>query len=221
MANIIGKFGSKFAETIIGTADNDTIWPRGGYDLVDGGAGVDTVVIEANRAKFSIARDGHLTYVDTISAASSGDQLRVRNVERLAFTDTKVALDLEPTQAAGQAALLIGAVLGRSTVIGNKELMGAGIALFDQGLSMLDLSAAVMRLPIWGDLAGGSSNTEIASYLLTVVHGHAPTGAELDTAVNAMANEPQGDFLARLALSGPNVMQVDLVGLAKQGLMFS
>lgn len=222
MANIIGKFGSGFAETIYGTAENDTISPLGGFDLVDGGAGIDTVVVVANRAQFTLTRDGNITYVDTISAASGGgDQLRVRNVERLAFTDTKVALDLSPTQSAGQAALLIGAVMGRNTVFNNKELMGAGIALFDQGLSMLDLSAAVMRLPIWNDLAGGNSNTQIANYLLTVVNGHAPSTAELDTAVAALTHNSQGDFLAQLASSSVNMAQVDLVGLAKQGLVFA
>lgn len=222
MANIIGKFGSGFAETILGTPENDTISPLGGFDLVDGGDGVDTVLVLANRAQFTITREDTLTYIDTISAASGGgDQLRVRNVERLAFNDVKVALDLSTTQAAGQAALLIGAVMGRNTVLTNKELMGVGIGLFDQGLSMLDLSAAVMRLPIWNGLAGGSSNSQIATYLLTLVYGTTPSSADLNAAVASLTNDVQGDFLSHLALSSANQTQIDLVGLFKHGMMYS
>lgn len=222
MANITGKFGSGYAETILGTAEDDTISPLGGFDLVDGGAGVDTVLVLANRAQFTISRADTLTYIDTISAASGGgDQLRVRNVERLAFNDVKIALDLSTTQAAGQAALLIGAVMGRNTVLTNKELMGVGIGLFDQGLSMLDLSAAIMRLPIWTDLAGGNSNSQIATYLLTLVNGTAPSSAELNAAVASLTHDAQGDFLAHLALSNANLAQVDLVGLVKQGMAYS
>ena len=169
MAFITGKFGSGIAETITGTADNDTISPLGGFDLVDGGAGLDTVLVLADRSHFSIRSQGKLMYIDTISAASGGgDQLRLRNVERVKFSDSNVALDLASNQSAGQAVLLIGAVMGRDTVLTNKALMGIGIDLFDQGLSMLALSASVMRLPIWTDLAGGDSPTLIAHYLLTL-----------------------------------------------------
>ncbi len=221
MADIIGKFASGFAETINGTAQDDLVSPRGGFDLVDGAGGVDTVVVEAWRSQFAISREGSLTYVDTISSASGGgDQLRVRNVERLAFTDVKVALDLSASQPAGQAALLIGAVMGRSTVLNNKELMGAGIGLFDQGFSMLDLSGAVMRLPIWDDLAGGHSSEQIASFLLTRVNGKAPGGAELAAAVALLDHGVQGAFLAQLAVSNANLQSIDLVGLSNQGLVF-
>lgn len=221
MANITGKFGSGFAETILGTSENDTISPLGGFDLVDGGAGTDTVVVLASSSQFSLALKDKLFYVDTISAASGGgDQLRLRNVERIAFTDNKVALDLAPTQAAGQAVLLIGAVMGREVVVSNKELMGVGIGLFDEGFSMLALSASVMRLPIWGDLAGGSSSSLIANYLLTRVQGTTPSSEALSAAVASLDHGAEGEFLAQLALSSANVARLDLVGIAQHGLVF-
>ena len=222
MAFITGKFSSGFSETIIGTPENDTISPLGGFDLVDGGAGIDTVLVLADRGQFAIRRDAKLTYIDTISSASGGgDQLRLKNVERVNFNDTKLALDLAPNQSAGQAALLIGAVMGRDTLFTNKALMGVGIDLFDQGLSMVTLSGLIMRLPIWQDLAGGSSNTDIARYLLTKVHGVAPTGANLDAAVASINTGAEGDFLAQLALSSANITRLDLVGISNQGLAFS
>ena len=221
MATITGKFPSGFAETIIGTPEDDTIFPLGGYDLVDGGAGVDTVVIAANLSQFTINRSGGLVYVDTVSAASGGgDQLRVKNVERLSFTDAKVAIDTAINQSAGETLLLTAAVLGRTAAMGNKALMGVGIALFDQGVSMLELSAAVMRLPIWDTLASGNSPNQIATYLLTVVNGKAPSAGELDAAVRSLNADPQGTLLSQLALSTLNQLQADLVGVQKAGLLY-
>ncbi|OYU43585.1 MAG: hypothetical protein CFE44_17570 [Burkholderiales bacterium PBB4] len=221
MATIFGKFGSGIAETILGTPDNDTISPLGGFDLVDGGAGLDTVVVLAGSNQFSVARKGNLVYVDTISSASGGgDQLRLRDVERISFTDSKLALDLDPTQSAGQAVLLIGAVMGREAVLSNKELMGVGIGLFDQGLSMLALSGLVMRLPIWTDLAGGNSSSHIANYLLTRAQGAAPSSEALAAAVATLDHGAEGEFLAQLAQSGTNISRVDLVGIAQHGLGF-
>ena len=222
MATITGKFGSGYAETIYGTAEDDTIYPLGGFDLVDGGAGTDTVVVLASSSLFSITRKDNLVYVDTLSAASwGGDQLRLRDVERLSFTDTKVALDLSSTQSAGQTVLLIGAVLGREAVMSNKALMGVGIGLFDQGNSMQNLSALIMRLPIWNDLAGGTSNSQIANYLLTRVQGTAPSSEALATAVATLDHGAEGEFLAQLALSATNAQRLDLVGIAQHGLGFS
>ena len=221
MALITGKFGSGIAETILGTSEDDTISPLGGFDLVDGGAGIDTVVVLAGSYQFTVARKGGLVYVDTISSASGGgDQLRLRDVERISFTDSKMALDLAPTQAAGRAVLLIGAVLGREAVVSNKELMGVGIGLFDQGLSMLAMSSLVMRLPIWTDLAGGNSNSEIANYLLTRVQGVSPTSEALAAAVATLDQGAEGEFLAQLAQSSTNITRLDLVGIAQHGIEF-
>ena len=101
------------------------------------------------------------------------------------------------------------------------------IDLFDQGFTLQQLSGAVLRLDIWGLLANGgsasASNTQIANYLLATVNKSAPNAATLAAAVAALDTETgaaQGNFLAQLAESAANQVQVGLVGLATTGLEF-
>ncbi len=229
MAVIRGKFGSGFAEVINGTSGNDTIFPLGGWDTINGGGGIDTVVIDAKRANFNISADANLSYVDAISGASGqSDMTTLNSVERVAFNDgLSVALDTGVNQAGGHTALLLGAVLGQAALAAKKPVVGSVIALFDQGFSMQVLSGAVMRLDIWGLLANGgnpgATNTQIANYLLTTVNKAAPSAATLAAAVTALDTETgaaQGNFLWHLAESAENQVQVGLVGLAQSGLAY-
>ncbi len=128
---------------------------------------------------------------------------------------------------AGKAQLLLGGVLGKDVLAQKKSLVGTGIDLFDQGLSMRELSGTVMRLEIWGLLANGgnatASNTQIANYLLTTVFKAAPSAAALAASVAALDTEigvAQGTFLSQLVESAANQTQVGLVGLASTGLEF-
>ena len=230
MAVIKGKFGSGFAEVINGTSGNDTIFPLGGWDTINGGGGIDTVVIDAKRVNFNISADANSSYVDAISGASGqSDMTTLNSIERVAFNDgLSVALDTGVKQAGGQTALLLGAVLGQPALAAKKPLVGAVIALFDQGFTLKDLSGAVMRLDIWGLLANGggagASNTQIANYLLTTVNKAAPSAATLAAAVTALDTQTggaQGDFLVALAQSTANQVQVGLVGLAQSGLAYT
>jgi Ca2+-binding RTX toxin-like protein len=230
MAVINGKFRSGFAEVINGTSGNDTIFPLGGWDTVNGGGGIDTLVISDSRANFKISADASLSYVDAISGASGwSDMTTLNGVERVVFNDgLAVALDTGVKQAGGQTALLLGAVLGQAALAAKKPLVGTVIALFDQGFTLQDLSGAVMRLDIWGLLANGGSagatNTQIANYLLTTVNKSAPSAATLAAAVTALDTQKdpatQGNFLAALAQSAENQVQVGLVGLAQNGLAY-
>ena len=229
MAVIKGKFGSGFAEVINGTSGNDTIFPLGGWDTINGGGGIDTVVIDAKRANFNISADANSSYVDAISGASGqSDMTTLNSVERVAFNDgLSVALDTGLNQAGGHTALLLGAVLGQAALAAKKPVVGSVIALFDQGFSMQVLSGAVMRLDIWGLLANGgnatATNTQIANYLLTTVNKTAPSAATLAAAVAALDTETgaaQGNFLWHLAESAENQVQVGLVGLSQSGLAY-
>lgn len=129
------------------------------------------------------------------------------------------------TQSGGQTALLIGAVLGKGTLMAKKPLVGAVLDLFDQGYTLEQLCGAVMRLPIWSALTNGgqaeASATEIATYLLTTAKGYAPDPATLASAVNSLASDPQGTLLWQLAESSANQLQVGLVGLMTTGLEYA
>lgn len=217
--------GSSGNDLLTGGAGYDTLIGGTGNDTIDGKAGVDSAVFGSTRANYSITVDAGSATVKALSGSDGTDT--VKNVERLKFADLDVALDTGATQAAGQSALLIGAVLGQWALAAKKPLMGAVIELFDQGYTLQQLSGAVMRLPIWGLLANGggvtASNSQIASYLLTTVNGAAPEASLLEKAVAALNTETgadQGNFLWHLADSVTNQTQVNLVGLAQTGLEF-
>ncbi len=208
-----------------GTSGNDTLGGTAGNDLIDGLAGTDTVVYSGNRSSYSLAKTGIGFSLMDNSGRDGTDTLQ--NVERIKFADQSIALDVGATQPAGQAQLLLGAVLGKDLLALKKPLLGTAIDLFDQGFTLAQLSGAIMRLDIWGLLANAgnasATNTQIANYLLTTVNKAAPDAGTLAAAVTALNTETgaaQGNFLWHLAESAANQTQVGLVGLATTGLEF-
>jgi serralysin len=220
--NAIGGDGD---DVLTGNAANNIFRGNRGNDSIDGGAGIDTAVFTGPRSGYTITVGGS-TQVASKSGLEGTDTLV--NVERLKFSSGNVALDVGATQSAGQTQLLLGAVLGKDLLATKKPLIGDVIDLFDSGLYSLPvLSGALMRLPIWDLLANGgqpgATNTQIASYLLMTVNKVAPDAATLAAAVTSLNSESgvtQGNFLAGLAVSPANQVQVGLVGLALTGLEY-
>jgi hypothetical protein len=228
-----------------GGRSRDVFTGNTGNDYFDGKAGIDTAIYRGLKAEYFIGstitpdRTDPLALnkvrahvVTDLTGLLGGDAARdgsdtLVNVERLQFADTKVALDLAPTQAAGQAALLLGAVLpGKSAFDGTqKALIGLGINLFEQNLTMAQLSGALLRLSIWDNLTGvaGATTVDIASYLVNNVYGGAATTAITNAAITAMSSESrasQGNYLANLAASTTNQVKIDLVGMQVTGLEY-
>ena len=229
-----GAFGSNSArgqslsldQSYAGTPAADTFYAGTGNDVIDGGAGIDTATYKGSRSNFTVAKSVVGTVLTDIKGFEGVDTLV--NVERVKFADGGIAFDMGVTQSGGQAQLLLGAVLGKELLATKKALVGVGIDLFDQGFTFQQLSGAIMRLDIWGDLANGgkpgATPTQIANYLLTTVNKSAPDAATLAAAVaalNAEKGAAQGDFLWHLAESAANQVQVGLVGLALTGLDFA
>jgi hypothetical protein len=187
---------------------------------------VDTVNYAQARSAFTLLRSSAGAY--SIEKPGSAGSDALINTERLKFSDVGLALDVNADQTAGQAALLIGAVLGQAALAAKKPLVTAVLTLMDEGFSFEVLSGAVMRLDIWGLLANdgapSASNSQIANYLLRTVNGVAPDAGTLAAAVTALDTQTgaaQGQFLWHLAESAANQQQVILIGLATAGLEFA
>ena len=211
-------------DSLIGGQGNDTLAGGLGNDSLDGGAGTDTAAFSGNRASYTVSKTS--TGWSVSSTAEGVDTLT--NVERLKFGNLSVATDLGSNQAAGQTALLLGAVLGKHLMVAKQSFLGTVIDFFDAGYSMQVLSGALMRLDIWGLFANGgaasATNRQIANYLLSTVNATAPDNATLTEAVGALDAESggsQGNFLWQLAASSTNQIQVGLVGLSATGLEFT
>jgi hypothetical protein len=219
MANFTGTSGK---DVLVGTDGNDSLSGLEGDDLLNGGAGIDTATYATNRATFSVQKTSSGFTLSDIRGSEGVDTLQ--EVERLRFADRGLALDMGTNQNGGQAALLIGAVLGKAALSSKLALTGSVLDLFDHGSTLQELSGAVMRLSVWGVLANNgtatASNTQIANYLLTTVNGQAPDAATLSNAVNTLDVGAQGDLLWHLALSSANQTQIGLSNLASTGLEF-
>ena len=97
MANFTGALNNQFLEKLTGTSANDNFYPRGGWDLIDGGAGFDTVYVQGNSSDYKVALINGVTYIDSVSSASASIQeTQLINVELIQFDDK--AVDLTASQ---------------------------------------------------------------------------------------------------------------------------
>lgn len=207
--------GSDIGEEINGLAGDDRLMGGGGDDLIDGGDGLDTAVYLADRALFTVTRaaDGVLT-LRNIAGLEGVDTLH--HVERLAFRDQALAFDLDGH--AGVTARDLGAVFGPASVA-NKAYAGIGIGLLDAGTT----PAALMALALDARLGPGYSHEALVALLYGNLVGQAPSSDELAFWVGTLSSGQYtpvslATMAAELALNADNI---DLVGLATQGLAYT
>lgn len=220
MAIISGKFGG--SENITGTSGDDTIFPFTGFDLIDGGGGLDTVSAAFSRGNVAFLKRSGLTVMELVSGASSANtEWRLKNVERVSFDDGAVALDLTPTQAAGKAALLIGAAAGAAT-LKDQLTTGAVIRYFDSGASLLDGATALVNSGIIASFAGGSDNTSFVNLVYRNLFDALPSTAVAAELASLLDNNTytQASMLAAIAGLQANQDHIQLVGLQTSGLYF-
>ena len=206
-------------------------------DTFYGGDGIDTAVLPGKIANYKIQASNFVW--DTVNKVSNLtgyiitdttkaiNTLQVNQVERLQFSDTKLALDTATTQAAGQTALLLGTALPGTLALDptKQALVGAVIGLFDAGFTLQQLSGALLRLPVWDLLTNHANATaaDIATYLVHNVYGGTETAAITNAAIAAMTAETpatQGTYLASLAQSTVGQTHIGLVGLQTSGLAY-
>lgn len=222
MGSVIeNAIGSAHDDFIIGNDAANRLSGNGGSDILDGGSGLDWALFKGARAAWqvdpSLGGGGYF-----VSAKDGvGGLSELRRVERARFDDAVVAFDLTKADNAGKALLLIGAVIGRAAMLSKAALLGQVIGLFDQGFTMEQLAGAVMRLPIWaGVLTPTDSAEDIARHLLRTTSGIEPTAADISVAAKALAAQPQGAYLAGLAVGDTHVARIDLVGVATTGFEY-
>jgi Ca2+-binding RTX toxin-like protein len=287
---ILGQLHNQTREVLTGTSMDDTIYPGGGWDVVDGGDGFDTVVIVGRSSQFKLVFDNGVTYIDALSGASamteraqlnnveqiqfvdktvslvvndtikgqpgtdffdgglgldtvvysgpmerytvnktgnryvvseptgSDDTDYLINIERLQFSNTKVALDM--TGNAGDAARLIGALLGPSYVK-DKALAGVVIGLLDQNYSTQTIATLGLGTSTYIGLAGSSSNEDFVKHVFKNVIGRPPAEAELQTYVGMLSAGTSQAALAVMAADTEfTAEKIGLAGLILNGWEF-
>ena len=208
----------QFLDKTVSLVVNDTIKGGPGIDFFDGGLGLDTVVYSGRKERYTINKTGNRYVVSESTGSDDTDYLS--NIERLQFSNGKVALDVE-TGNAGEAAKLIGALLG-PTYVKDKALAGIVINLLDQKYSSDTIANLGLATPMFLSMAGSSSNTDFVKQVFTNVVGRAPTPSESSTYVNMLdAGTSQSALALMAAHTDLNAARIDLVGLIQRGLEFA
>lgn len=102
----------------MGTANDDTIYPGGGWDVVEGGNGIDTVVIIGRSSQFKLVVESGVTYIDALSGASAmTERAQLINVELVQFLDKTVSLVVNDTFQGQPGTDFIDGGLGTDTVV--------------------------------------------------------------------------------------------------------
>ena len=221
--------GSRFSDQLTGNDFNNVFFSNGGNDVIGGGNGIDTVVLGNSAVQYRIGREVNTALSKVVVANTSQpfDRHTLTSIERLQFTDTNLALDTSVHGHAGQAILLLSAVLPRQLALSDSKLalVGSVITLLDQGFTPNQLAGAALRLPIWDMLTeqNSPSAADIASYLARNVYGSAVSAEVLNSAILQMSFESdatQGNYLSSLALSTSNQERINLVGINETGLEY-
>lgn len=149
--------GTAADENIFGRGGADRLRGHGGDDYFDGGLGLDTVVYSAARARYEISAFGDRTLV--IDPTGSDGRDLMSNIERLAFPDLSVAVDIDGT--AGKATRLYQAAFNRAP---DPEGLGFWIHYMDRGASLESVSSWFMGSPEFLQMYGAAPSDEELIY---------------------------------------------------------
>lgn len=145
------------------------------------------------------------------------------SIERLEFSDQKLALDLAPTENAGQAALFIGALA--FDLLDSPEVVTTIMGLFDQGKDLKEISQLAIDVGLTETLAGSRSNDDLAKLLFrNVVGGEASDDMANNLAANIQGSGgtlSQAEFIAAVSLLELNQQHIGLIGLQHTGLEYA
>ena len=206
----------QFLDKTVSLVVNDTIKGQPGTDFFDGGLGIDTVVYSGPQERYSITKSGNRYVVSEPTGSDDTDYLS--NIERLQFSNGKVALDLGGN--AGQAARLIGALLGPS-FIKDKALAGVVIGLVDQDYSIENIANLGLNTSFYLTLAGSTKNEDFVNHVFRNVVGRPPEVNEQKTYVDMLnAGTSQAALAVMAAGTEFTASQIGLTGLTSHGWDF-
>lgn len=194
-------FGSDgFGKLYRGSAQSDRIVDDGALALVDGGAGLDTVVFAGKAADYAIHRAA-----GGFEVASSTQAASLLHVERIAFADTAVALDVDGV--GGRVYRLYQAAFDRKPDVAG---LGFWIDRADHGTGFHDAAAAFVGSREFSDTYGaGLGNAAFAEALYRNVLHRAPDKGGVDFWIGALdGGVDRADVLLAFSDSGENVQQV-------------
>lgn len=215
--NLLDGYGG--ADDLRGGDGQDTLVGGGGDDRLSGGNGIDVARFLGLRAEFELSFTNVWQVSDRFQLEGTDTLDRV---ERIEFVDLGIALDTYASGHAGQAAQILRALFGPSS-LANEAFVAIGLDLLDAGSSYAEVVALAVGTPAFASLAGSHSNLDFVRFVYRNVVGTAPSAKELADYTGLLDT---GSFtqasLGLLACQLPrNVDSPELLGLATTGLEFA
>lgn len=199
--------GNELDNALTGNELNNTLTGLGGNDTLDGGAGTDTAVFSGERASYTVGSAG-----TGVSGPDGTDTLA--SIERLQFSSTGLAFDLDGGEAAGNTVRLIGAAFGTQYL--TPEIVGIVLDLFDQGYTLPQLCTAA--LPVMGS----PSDADFVTIIFRNVVETDPSADEqiLLTGLLEDGTLTQAQMLEIVVNLEVNETHIDLVAMQQNGVEF-
>jgi hypothetical protein len=201
-----------FFTPAINTGNDQITWlPSSGYTTLDGGAGIDTVILSNAKASYNI--NSATSLIDKNSFVT----LNLVNVERLKFSDTSLALDLSGN--AGKSVQLLGAVFGPAS-ISDKTVVGIALKYHDQG-TLNDTQLA--RLALDTALGANASNKAVVDLLYKNLVGSLPDAntESLYMGLLSVGTYTQESLTIMAANLELNKTNINLTGLKSFGVEYT
>lgn len=198
-------------QTLTGSAGSDIFTVGTGHDSLNGGAGLDTLVLLGNKADYKIAAT---TGGFQITHGSDFDV--IKNIERIQFADTNVALDI--SGAGGQIFRLYQAAFDRAP-----DLPGLGFWMnaADNGVALSSIASGFTHSEEFARLYGANvSDADYVTHLYQNVLHRDPEQGGFEFWTTALRNGVSREtLLSNFAESAENIAA--LVGVSQNGVEYT
>ena len=200
---------------INGSKGNDTFYSGDGSNVIEGSTGVDKVWYPGDKGDYKFI-SGQL---NTVQVQRSNGLDTLKNVERLIFMNSSLAIDISDKilgdGTAGIAAKVLGAVFGKSALT-NKDFVGICLDLLEKGMSYDSLAGLALGA------ARATTNDQIVTTLWTNLVASAPTNADKAPYIKMLEDGMAPGTLARIAAdTSINAININLIGLAQTGIEYT
>lgn len=210
----LGSSGLK----LTGNGNGNTISGTTGNDLIDGGGGIDLLLGSASRSNYTLSKSASGWQLSSYFEGSD----KLLNVERLQFSDKKLALDLNPSEHGGQALEFIG--LLAPNLIKTPSVVGNILKIFDDGYSMRGICQLALDTGLVKSISGSNSNAALAAMAFRNLIGSEADAGTINMLSGYMdgrfAHYSQAEFMAVIAGLDVNQAHIGLVGLQQTGVEY-